>query len=69
METADKSGRVKLTVELAVNPALMDLVKENMDNMVQMASQWRPNMGQGGKGKMGEGNPHGMGGMMHHGQE
>ncbi len=65
MEATDKSGRVKLTVELEVNPALMDLVKENMANMMEMASQWRANMGQG-KGKMGEG--HGMG-MMHHGQE
>lgn len=67
MEVTDKSGKLKLTVELEVNPALMDLVKENMENMMNMASQWRPNMGQGGKGKMGEGG-HGMG-MMHHGQE
>jgi hypothetical protein len=66
VETIDKSGRVKLTVELEVNPALMDLVKENMANMMEMASQWRANMGQG-KGKMGGGHM-GMG-MMHHGQE
>lgn len=65
LENADKSGKLKLTVELEVNPALMDLAKENMAHMMDMASQWSKNMGQGGKGKMGEG---GMG-MMHHGQE
>ena len=68
MEAADKSGKLKLTVELEVNPALMDLVKENMANMMEMASQWRQSMGQG-KGKMGEGNPHSMGSMMHHGEQ
>ncbi len=68
METAtDKSGRVKLTMEVEINPALMDLIKEKMDSMMEMASKWAPQMG--GKGKMGEGGgPHGMG-MMHHGQE
>ncbi len=69
MEAADKSGKVKLTVEMEINPALMDLIKENMSHMMDMAAQWRQSMGQGGKGKMGEGG-HGMGmGMMHHGQE
>jgi len=61
LETTDKSGKVKLTVELEVNPALMELLKENMEHMMQMASQWRP-----GKGKWDDGG-HGMG-MMHHGQ-
>jgi hypothetical protein len=65
LENVDKSGKMKLTVELEVNPALMDLAKENMANMVQMAQQWGKNMGQGGKGKMGEGHM----GMMGHGQE
>jgi hypothetical protein len=65
LENADKSGKMKLTVELEVNPALMDLAKENMANMMDMVSQWSKNMGQGGKGKMGEGHP----GMMGHGQE
>jgi hypothetical protein len=69
MEAEDKSGKVKLTVEMEINPALMELIKENMSHMMDMASQWRPGMGQGGKGKMGEGG-HGMGmGMTHHGQE
>jgi hypothetical protein len=64
LETTDKSGKVKLTVELEVNPALMELLKENMAHMMEMASQWRPGMGPG-KGKWDEGG-HGMG-MMHHG--
>lgn len=66
MENADKSGKMKLTIELEVNPALMDLAKENMSKVVEMASQWRQNMGPGGKGNMGGGHP---GMMMHHGQE
>ncbi|MCW3983907.1 MAG: hypothetical protein NWE96_07910 [Candidatus Bathyarchaeota archaeon] len=49
METAEKSGKVKLTMELEINPAAMDLIKENMSHMVDMASQWR---GQSSKGKM-----------------
>jgi len=65
LETADKGGKLKLTIELEINPALMDLAKENMANMMDVASQWNKNMGQGGKGKMGEGDA----GMMHQGQE
>jgi hypothetical protein len=68
LEATDKSGKVKLTMELEINEPAMALIKENMANMMDMASQWRANMGQGGKGKMGEGG-HGMGPMMHHGQE
>lgn len=67
METADKSGRIKMTMELEINEAAMNLIRENIDNMVNLASQWRPSMGQGGKGKTGEGHQ-GMG-MMHHGQQ
>ncbi len=52
LEAADKSGKVKLTVELEVNPALMDLLKENMEHMMDMAAQWRANMP---KGRMGGG--------------
>ncbi len=65
MEAADKTGKIKLTMELEINPAAMELIKENMSNMMEMAQQWRQNMGQGGKGKMGEGHM----GMMHHGSE
>jgi len=60
MAAVDKSGKVKLTVELEINEAAMELIKTNMENMMDMASQmgWKP----GGKGKMGEG--HGGMGMM-----
>lgn len=63
MEATDKSGKIKFTAELEINQAAMELIKENMSHMMDMASQmgWR----QGGKGKMGEGG-HSMG-MMHHG--
>jgi hypothetical protein len=70
LETVDKSGRVKLTVELEINPALMDFAKEKMDSVMEMVSQWRPNMGgMGSKGKMGQGEGHQGMGMMHHGAE
>ncbi len=48
---SDKSGKAKLTVELEINEAAMDLIKANMENMMNMASQlgWKP----GGKEKMG----------------
>jgi len=66
---AEKSGKLKVTVELEVNPALMELVRTNIDAMSQIVANgmpyWRERMkmGQGGKGG------HGMGVMMHHGQE
>jgi hypothetical protein len=70
MEAVDKSGKVKLTVELEINQALMDLARDKMDKMMDVVSQWRPNMGgMGGKGKMGEGQGHQGMGMMHHGAE
>ena len=46
-----------------INQALMELIKENMSHMVDMASQWRQGMGQGNKDKMSEAHS----GMMHHG--
>ena len=65
---ANKSGKLKVTVELEVNPALMDLVKTNIDAMSQIVANgmpyWRERMRMG-QGKGG----HGMGMMMHHGQE
>lgn len=63
MEAAEKSGKVKFTVEMEINPALMELIKENMSHMMDMASQWRQGMGQGNKDKMSEAHS----GMMHHG--
>ena len=57
MEATEKSGKMKLTLELEINEAAMTLLKENMSRMVDMAAQWR---GQGGKGKMeGHGMIHG----------
>ena len=64
---AEKSGKVKLTVELELNQALLELIKANVDSWSQAAAQgmnmWRDRMGRGGKGG------HGMGMMMHHGEE
>jgi hypothetical protein len=63
---ADKSGRIKLTFELEINQPAMDLMKQNVEMMTEMAAQgmdvWRERMKLRGKG-------HGMGIMMHHGQE
>lgn len=64
---ADKSGKVKLTFELEINQAAMELIKANMEMMSQtmpgLIQNWREAMASRGKG-------HGMGmGMMHHGQE
>ncbi len=53
MEAADKTGKAKVTLEVEINPALMDLIKENMSHMMEMAQQWGKNMGPG-RGKMGE---------------
>ncbi len=61
---AEKNGKLKVTVELELNQALMELIKTNVEVMSEMAAQgmpfWRGKMGSGG---------HGMGMMMHHGQE
>jgi hypothetical protein len=65
MEATDKSGKVKFTFEMELNQPIMELVKQDIDMMMDLASQgaeiWRKNMGERRKG---------MGGiMMHHGQE
>ena len=64
---AEKSGKVKLTIEFEINQAAMDLIKTNMETMSNvipgLIQNWREGMASRGKG-------HGMGmGMMHHGQE
>jgi hypothetical protein len=60
---AEKSGKVKLTVELEINQAAMELIKANMEMMSQTIPGLIQNWREGMKGK-------GMGmGMMHHGQE
>jgi hypothetical protein len=62
---AEKSGKVKITFEVEINQPAMELIKQNMEMMQNMAPQWmqmwRENRGSWGKGG------HGM--MMHHGQE
>jgi hypothetical protein len=66
---ADKNGKVKLTFEVEINPAAMEILKMDLDLMGKFGSQamamWREKMA---KGKMWQGG-HGMGMMMHHGQE
>ncbi len=64
---AEKSGKVKLTFEVEINQAAMDLIKTDMEMMNQILpgiiQNWREGMASRGKGM-------GMGmGMMHHGQE
>ncbi len=65
---AGKNGKIKLTLEFEINQPAMELIKQNMEMMSEMAAQgmqtWRENRGM--KGKQGG---HGMGVMMHHGQE
>ena len=37
----EKKGHVKMTVELEINEALMDLLRENMKNLPQMMQMWQ----------------------------
>ena len=72
METAEKSGKVKFTFEMEINQPAMELIKQDVgmmsDLIGQAAQNWREEMMRRRKegGKMGG---HGMGMMMHHGQE
>ncbi len=68
MEATDKSGKIKLTVELEINQPAMELIRSNMEMMSQVMPQLVQNWREGMKGKSGQGG-HGMGMMMHHGQE
>ena len=62
---AEKSGKVKLTIELEINQPAMELIKTDMEmvsNVIPgLIQNWREAMASRGKGM-------GMG-MMHHGQE
>ena len=66
---AEKSGKVKLTFEIEINQAAMDLIKTDIAMMNQilpgLIQNWREGIGS----KRKEGQGHGMGMMMHHGQE
>ena len=68
METTDKSGKAKLSVELEINQPLMELIRGNMEMMGQVMPQLVQNWREAMKGKGGQGS-HGMGMIMHHGQE
>lgn len=64
---AEKSGKIKLTFEVEINQAAMELIKTDLEmvsNVIPgLIQNWREAMASRGKG-------HGMGmGMMHHGQE
>ena len=63
---SDKSGKIKLTIELEINQPAIDLIKQDVGMMTEMAAQgfdmWRERMRMRGRGS-------GMGMMMHHGQE
>ena len=69
LETTDKSGKIKLTVELEINQPAMELIKGNMEMMSQVMPQLMQNLREGMAAKWKEGQGHGMGMMMHHGQE
>ena len=46
-----KKGHVKLTVEVEINEALMEIVKESMKNMPQMMQMMQKMAPSPGKGK------------------
>ena len=62
----EKSGKVKFTFEMELNHPVMELIRQDIDMMMDLAAQgadiWRKNMGE--RRRQG-----GMGMMMHHGQE
>jgi hypothetical protein len=71
----DKSGKIKFTFEMEINPQMMQLIKEDMDMMTDLAVQgadaMRKQMQSRGKqqqGQQGSGHGYGMG-FMHHGME
>ena len=37
----EKKGHVKMTFEVEINEALMDLIKENMKSLPQMMQMWQ----------------------------
>jgi hypothetical protein len=68
----DKTGRVKFTMEMDINPAMMQLIKDNIDTMTDLMAQsgdaMRKQMQSRGKqqGEQMQGGHHGMG-YSHHG--
>jgi hypothetical protein len=43
----ENKGRVKFTMEIEINEALMEMLKESMKNMPQMMQMWQSMRGQG----------------------
>ena len=39
----EKKGHVKVTMEVEVNEALMEVIKESIKNMPQMSHMWQRN--------------------------
>jgi hypothetical protein len=62
METTEKSGKVKFTFEIELNQPILELVRQYIDMMMNLAAQgadiMRKNIGERRKG-------HGMGRMIH----
>ncbi len=62
----EKAGKMKFTFEMEINQPLLELIKQDVDMMMDIATSgmdvWRRNMGE--RRRYG----HGIG-MMHHGQE
>ena len=69
METTDKSGKIKLTVELEINQPAMELIRGYIEMMSQVMPQLVQNWREGMAAKWKEGQVHGIGMMMHHGKE
>ena len=48
MEATDKSGKVKFTFEMELNQPIMELVRQDIDMMMDLVAQgadiWRKNM-------------------------
>jgi hypothetical protein len=62
MESAEKSGKVKMTFEVEINQAALELIKQNMENMSEVAAQgmqaWRENRDRSGKSGYSHTHPH-----------
>jgi hypothetical protein len=49
VDSTDKSGKVKFTFEMELNQQVMELIRQDIDMIMDLASQgadiWRKNMG------------------------
>ncbi|HLN89828.1 MAG TPA: hypothetical protein VK253_07155 [Candidatus Binatia bacterium] len=64
----EKAGKVKFTFEMEINPPVLDLIRQDIDMMMDLAAQatdiWRRDMSERRRRGYGLGM-----GMMHHGGE